>query len=275
MSAVYVIHKVEDRSFVETAVLCPLPALGFDEWLSAPVLEERDDPALFEAAVENGPATLAVVSRSAVASARFRRQVDQALASSTPCIPIYVGLTADEVAWPGLATRQTIAIASVDDLPAVNALWRTLASQLPEQVAPTEGAAGLSTVALHIEWSAKAFSYLLATAMGRQDFIRGEVLVRAFSRHNSERSTSYDAAATKMDLDALRRKRQFLLIRDYASAVLRLSPDNFRVRRQLGQALIELGELDRAEAVLRQLVRNAPATHDESFEATRFARSHQ
>ena len=47
MSAVYVIHKVEDRSFVETAVLCPLPALGFDEWLSAPVLEERDDPALF------------------------------------------------------------------------------------------------------------------------------------------------------------------------------------------------------------------------------------
>ena len=63
------------------------------------------------------------------------------------------------------------------------------------------------------------------------------MLVRALPAHNSERSTSYDAAATKMDLDALRRKRQFLLIRDYASAVLRLSPDNFRVRRQLGQAL--------------------------------------
>ena len=92
------------------------------------------------------------------------------------------------------------------------------------------------------------------------------MLVRALSRHNSERSTSYDAAATKMDLDALRRKRQFLLIRDYASAVLRLSPDNFRVRRQLGQARFELGELDRAEAVLRQLVRNAPATHDEAYE---------
>jgi subtilisin family serine protease/tetratricopeptide (TPR) repeat protein len=266
MSSVYVIHKVEDRRFVETAVLCPLPALGFDEWLSAPILEERDDPALFEAAVENGPATLAVVSRSAVASDRFRRQVDQALASSTPCIPIYVGLTPEEVPWLRLATRQAIAIASADDLPAVRALWRTLASQLPEQQEPTEGAAGLSTVALRIEWSEKAFSYLLATAMGRQDFTRGEVLVRAFSRHNSERSTSYDAEATKMDLDALRSKRQFLLIRDYASAVLRLSPDNFRVRRQLAQALIELGELDRAEDVLRQLVRDAPATHDESYE---------
>ena len=179
------------------------------------------------------------------ASARFRRQIDQALASGTPCIPIYVGLTAEEVAWPGLATRQAITIASADDLPAVQALWRTLASQLPEPVASTEGAARLSTVALPIEWNAKAFSYLLATAMGRQDFSRGEVLVRAFSRHNAVRSTPYDAAATKMDLDALRRKRQFLLIRDYASAVLRLSPDNFRVRRQLGQALIELGELDR------------------------------
>ncbi len=267
MSAVYVIHKDEDRSFVETAVLCPLPALGFDEWLSAPLLEERDDPALFEAAVGNGPAILAIVSRSAVTSARFRRQIDQALASETPCIPIYVGLTAEEVAWPGLARRQAITIRSATDLPAVQALWATLASQLPESVASTAGAARLSTVALPIEWNAQAFSCLLATAMGRQEFSRGEVLVGAFSRHMAERSTPYDARATKTDLDALRKKRQFLLIRDYASAVLRLSPDDFRVRRQLGQALIELGELDSAEDVVRHLLRDVPPTHDESFEA--------
>jgi subtilisin family serine protease len=267
MSAVYVIHKAEDRSVVETAVLCPLPALGFDAWLSAPLLEELDDAELFAEAVENCPAILAVVSRGADTSARFRRQIDQALASGTPCIPIYVGVTPEGVALPGLATRQAITIGSAADLPAVQALWRTLASQLPESVASTESAARLSTVALPIEWNAQAFSYLLATAMGRQDFSRGEVLVRAFSRHNAGRSTPYDTDATKTDLDALRKKRQFLLIRDYASAVLRLSPDNFRVRRQLGQALIELGELDPAEGVLRQLVRDAPPTHDESFEA--------
>ena len=267
MSAVYVIHKGEDRSLVETAVLCPLPALGLDEWLSAPVLEERDDTALFEEALESSPAVLVVVSRSAVTSARFRRQVDQAVASATPCIPIYVGLTAEEVGWPGLAARQAITIGSATDVAAVQTMWRTLASQLPTPGAIAEGADRLSTVASPIEWSVTAFSYLLTTAMGRQDFSRGELLVRAFSRHAARRSTPYDAAGAKADLDALRKKRQFLLIRDYASAVLRLSPDNFRVRRQLGQALIELGELDPAEDVLRQLVRDAPPTHDESFEA--------
>ncbi len=266
MSAVYVIHNDGDRGFVETVVLCPLPSLGFDEWLSAPALEERDDPALFAEAVRTGPAILVVVSRSAVTSARFRRQIDQAVTSGTPCIPIYVGLTAEEVGWAGLASRQAITIASADDKAAVEALWRTLGSQLPERDGSTEAGTALTTVALPIEWHAKAFSHLLATAMARQDFSRGELLVRAFARHMLARSTPYDSDATKTDLDALRRKRQFLLMRDYASAAVRLSPDNFRARRQLGQALIELGELAEAEDVLRRLVRDVPRDHDESFE---------
>ena len=225
MPAIYVIHKGEDRSFVEAAVLCPLPALGYDHWLSAPVLEERDDPALFEGAVATGPAILVVVSPGAVASARFKRQVDQALASGTPCIPIYVGLKAEAVGWPGLATRQAITVASATDLPAVQGMWRTLASHLPAVVDLKESVAGLSTVALPIAWNAEAFSHLLAFGMDRQNFDRAELLVGALTRGLATWSTPYDAAATKADLDVLRRKRQFRLMRDYATAVSRLSPD--------------------------------------------------
>jgi endonuclease G len=267
MSAVYVIHKDEDRSFVEAAVLCPLPALGFSEWISAPVLEERDDPALFEAAVQDGPAILVVVTRGAATSARFRRQLGQALGSGTPCLPIYVGPGADEVTWPGLAARQTIAIASATDMVAVRALWTMLASHLPAPVASPERDRKLSSVSVPIEWNAEAFSYLLADAMARQEFSQAEMLVRAFSRRAATRSTAGDTSATKADLDALRKKRQFLLMREYASMALQSNPNNFRVRRQLGQALIELGELDSAEDVLRRLVRDVPATDDESFEA--------
>ena len=266
MSAVYIIHKDEDRSFVERAVLPALPALGFDEWLSAPALEERDDSALFEAAVAIGPAILAVVSRSALTSARFQRQLDQGLASGTPCIPIYVGVTATDVRWPGLAARGAITVASADDTSAVKAVWTTLAWQLPEPVTPTEVGATLSSVARPIAWNAPAFSHLLAAAMGQQDFSRGAVLIRAFSRHTAARPTPYSPADAKIDLDTLRKKRQFLLMREYAAAVLQVSPDDFRTRRQLGQALIELGEYDHAEDVLRMLIRDVPPTHEESFE---------
>jgi endonuclease G len=132
--------------------------------------------------------------------------------------------------------------------------------------AEPDRAAAVSTTALPIAWSAEAFSHLLAFAMERQNFDRAELLIRAFTRHMAARSTPYGPASTKADLDALRKKRQFRLMRDYASAVIRLDPD-FRTRRQLGQALIELGELNEAEVVLSQLRREVPPKHSESNEA--------
>jgi endonuclease G len=267
MAAIYVIHKVEDRGFVEASVLCPLPALGYDEWLSAPTLEERDDPTLFEIAMTSGPAVLAVISHGAVTSARFRRQIDQALASATPVIPIYYGLFAEKIAWPGLATRQTITIGAADDWPAVQAFWRMLAALLPKPVIQTQQAGTSLPAALPIEWNAQAFSYLLATAMGRQDFNRAEMLIHAFSRRVAARSAPYDSAVAEADLDTLRSKGQFSLMRDYAAAVVQSGSGDFRLRRQLGQALIELGELESAEEMLRGIVRDAPVIHNESLEA--------
>ena len=41
---------------------------------------------------------------------------------------------------------------------------------------------------------------------------------------------------------ALRSKRQFLLMRRYAEAVLKSACNDFQVRRQLGQALIDEAE---------------------------------
>ena len=40
MPVVYVIYEPHDRSFVEDQLIRPLPALGFDRWLSSGMLQQ-------------------------------------------------------------------------------------------------------------------------------------------------------------------------------------------------------------------------------------------
>ena len=246
MSAVYVIHKDERSGLRRNRSALPAAC----RWASTNGCRPRSSrsatiPRCSRRLSGQGPAILAVVSRSAVTSARFRRQVDQALASGTPCIPIYVGLTAEEVG-----------VAGTGDAPGHrDRLGRRLASrrrhcggrwprncrserrrQKPARVVdgrPSHRVAreGVLVTCSPLRWHDR-------TSAAERCWSARLLVTCSRGRH------PYDSGATKTDLDALRRKRQFLLMRDYASAAVRLSPDNFRARRQLGQALIELGELD-------------------------------
>ena len=59
----------------------------------------------------------------------------------------------------------------------------------------------------------------------------------------------------------LRNERQFRLMRDYAAAVIESGTSDFEVRRQYGQVLIELKEVDAAVDVLRALAAATPKGH--------------
>jgi len=115
------------------------------------------------------------------------------------------------------------------------------------------------------EWNEEIFSGLLKEAVGRHDFSRSEALVGRFSDHVKKRSDPYAATHVNADLDALKQKRQFLLMRKYASAA---GATDFKARRLYAQALIELKDFKRAEDVLLPLVGETSKAKDkERFEA--------
>src|SRR5262249_14810232 len=112
------------------------------------------------------------------------------------------------------------------------------------------------------------FSRFLQRVIDRNDYNRGEALIAALARQLARPGTpAYDVAHARADLATLRDKRQFALMRRYAEAALAAGVTDFRVRRQYGQALIELGDYDRATDVLTGVVREADAKDRESKEA--------
>ena len=110
---------------------------------------------------------------------------------------------------------------------------------------------------------------LLTQAARRDDFAFGAALVRSLVTHVDRHDGPYpypdDTAAA--DLEMLRNERQFRLMRDYAEAVIESGTSDFTVRRQYGQVLIELKEVDAAVGVLRALVAATPKGHKENYEA--------
>src|SRR5262245_32040555 len=111
------------------------------------------------------------------------------------------------------------------------------------------------------EWSEQAFSERLVEAAGCHDFHACRALLDSFERHLATRADPYPAASARADLAALRRTRQLMRMRGYADAVL-TSMDDPQVRRQLGQALIELKEFDRAIRVLTTLESETRSSED-------------
>ena len=66
-------------------------------------------------------------------------------------------------------------------------------------------------------------------------------------------SGPYPADAARADLAALRNERLFRLMRDYAAAAVAGGTTDFRVRRQYGQALIELKDKGAVPALVSLL----------------------
>ena len=103
-----------------------------------------------------------------------------------------------------------------------------------------------------------AFRGLLTDAAKRDDFAFGAALVAVFTDHLPRRAEylpdpAYPADHANADLAALRGARCSRWMREYAAAAIRSGTTDFTVRRQYGQALIELKDFAAAINVLGAL----------------------
>lgn len=262
MRSIFVIHEAGDRAFVEGRLTKPLPALGFEGWQSSLDLEAGGAGAsALAAAMTTGAAVLAVVS-PATAIEAFCERIAQARATGTPVIVVRVGEVptrpGDEV-WSTLAA---VTAGSRDD-----ELWHDLAALLPPPPAAGGRAGPMASAGAPIPWDADVFSGFLREAVGRHDYHRCDALVFALAAHLKARAGTYPFEHADADLNELRRKRQFALMRHYGEAVLASAVTDFKVRGLYAQALIELGSFTEAVRVLKRIVKEADARHPESFEA--------
>jgi endonuclease G len=266
MPVVYVIHAREDERSVRGALIPPLPALGFDRWVSAAILSRRAADSLpWPEAIANCAVVLAVVSDKL--SGAQREEFSVVLRSGKPRISVRLG------AKPASLDSETMTLPAVtferpDDAtdPRTARAWRDLADLLPS---PGDSVVdrGLSAIAEPIDWNEQIFSQFLEDAVSRHDYNRGNALVNAFVRNLEDRRYAYPSGPANRDLGLLRAKRQFTLMRPYAEAVRASGTDDFKVRRQYGQALIELGAYGAALKMLRDIIGDAPAKHPERYEA--------
>jgi subtilisin family serine protease len=271
MPTIFVIHEAQDGPFVEDRLIHPLPALGFDRWLSSRMLQQDVEAApTISLAMEQSAAILVVVPASAFASQRFVAETAAALRCKTMVIGVYLG-------QPNVAEHDPFlhGLGRVPRIEVPEAVGRSeprdLLSALAELLPPPAGVEPNSKpdeFATRIEWNEETFSQLLKESVNRHDYNRGEALVSAFSGHIEKRPYPYAAKHATTDLRALRKKRQFLLMRRYASAALASGTTDFEVRRQYAQALIELKDFEHAERVLIPLIEQATGAKDkEQFEA--------
>lgn len=269
MSVIYVIHAVQDQPFVEKHLIGTLPALGFDRWLSSGTLAANGGAAPSTVrAMEQSTAILVVLSVLAPASPGFLDEVVAALRSKTMVIAVYLGdpnLAADQPILNELKKVPRIEVPKAGGEP--HQLSHKLAELLPKPDG-IDSAGAMDQAGTSIQWDENVFSALLEEAVSHNDFNRSQALIRVFSNHVAKRSQPYDAGHAQRDLGNLRSKRQFLLMRSYASAALASGTIDFQIRRQYAQALIELKDFERAEEVLLPLAAETDtARHKERWEA--------
>jgi endonuclease G len=170
-----------------------------------------------------------------------------------------VGLTASSWTIPLNVTVQVgTAAPAAPDLSAANT---------PAPFRVTDARRGLSAVAEPIPWSDELFSGALFDAGAGYDYTAQAALVAAFARRAATPSRPFSTFHARRDLDMLRRRRQFTLMRTYAEAVLRSGTSDPQVRRQYGQALIEAGAFERAREVLGSILADPVRDPEEAAEA--------
>ena len=257
MPAVYLVHHPADSVFVRESLLPPLAPLGFDRVLTGP-----------PSAIEHTAAVLVVVSAEVARSDDFLDSAEAALRSRTPVVVVHRSPPGD--ATGVLAELRTAA--AIDPVIAgqPHELWRRLARLLPPSDSAPEG--DLDGAGEPPAWNEQAFTVLLTDTAKRNDFAFGAALVAVFTAHLPRRAASapdpaYPADHANADLAALRSARLFPLMREYAAAAIGSGTTDFTVRRQYGQALIELKDFDAAVRVLSELAAATPPGHKENHEA--------
>ena len=267
MATIYVIHDPADRAFVESTLLKPLPSLGFDRWLS-PDVPGSPAPVRGTLAIESCAVAVVVVSAAARRSETVRHEAGLALKATQAVIPVQLDETDPDDVAEGLGALPKIDPGDAITRAAVP-MWKRLRDGLPELLPPVDAWVETfpSKAGIAIGWNEEIFSEYLQAALTHHDFNRGESLIVSLQRHLAEQPYPYAATHARNDLKTLRRKRQFHLMGRYADMVLASGTDDLEVRRQLGQSLIERGQLDDALPILQEIVEVDPHDNKERFEA--------
>ena len=267
MPVVYVIHEPADRAFVERQLILALPALGFDRWVSSEMSRQglRGEPSL-PSLMAQSAAILVVVPASASMTNGSLDDVQAALGCPSPVIPLYLGKR--NIEPPNAVLAMLDRVGGIDARAAADEahpreLWRALAELLPP---PRDSGPGGGMARYRDAHRLERAGVFRASykAINRHDYNRADSLLTAFSDHLAHRPSPYPPGPARADLKALRKKRQFLLMRRYAAAALQFGTEDFEVQRQYAQALIELKNFEQAATVLTRLIEETTAAGDAS-----------
>lgn len=268
--AVFVIYTDRNKPFVADRLLAPLPALGFERWLSADMLPvDQQTPVILDAAMRACTAILPVLSDEARRDPSVQAQLAIALRSGGHVIPVRHVTTWRETWGGAVAALPTVDIPDgvtmdpVDD----RALRSHLAALLPPPRTTAGDHAVLTQYGVRIPWDPSAFSGFLEDAVARHHYDASETLIGTLARHLAATNAPYSGPHVRRDLGELRGQRLFALMQRYAEAVIASGNADAVVRRQRAQALIELGRFAEATTVLEQLVADVPASDGEWAEA--------
>ena len=131
---------------------------------------------------------------------------------------------------------------------------------------PPVARTGIADIAEAIPWSDELFSGALFDAGARHDYTAQAALVATAARRDTA-SRPFSVFHARRDLELLRGRRQFTLMRSYAEAALRSGTGDPQVRRQYAQALIEAGAFARAREILASILSDPLPDPDEAAEA--------
>jgi hypothetical protein len=165
MPVVYLIHSPDDRAFVEKRLICPLPALGFDRWISGPMIGPASGPSLPQAAIGRCAAILVVVPATASVSNEFRSEVESVLTCPAPVIPVYLGARNTTPPDPVLERLQKLGgldARAAKEQPDPRELSNLLAPLMPRPRMAAESGHAAPDFGAPIGWNEELFSAMLA-----------------------------------------------------------------------------------------------------------------
>ena len=116
-------------------------------------------------------------------------------------------------------------------------------------------------------WEPEASPRALLAAVEALDRPRVAALCAELIEYLRSHDAPYSSAAARTILQALRRKRHFVLLQQVADAFLQTGCDDPTIRRQYAQALLDQGLLEAAVAVLQGLLAETAGSGVEDAEA--------
>ncbi len=262
MSIAYVIHCDADLEFVEKTLLRPLPSNGFAYWISSVSRKDRQDLTV-DSAMKQCDVIFAVISRAAADSTDLLAEIEKGCGNPTPMIVIQAEALTEQ---DRLRFPQELWALPLLDLSNAEAkvVRQELSALLP--LAEKDDTT-VPDVSKQIEWDEQTFSATLADVLMLRNHQLAETLIQNLAEHIRHRDDPYPTDDAKKDLKALRRERQFKLMRQYGDAVISSGTHDEEVRRQYAQSLIELGEFDQALEVLHSIIGDPKSRPNEVEEA--------